>query len=75
MAQPASPSPEPSQADAMVYHPRIIRGADDQASAYEAWLAQWADVDADEDARAWRMVQRRLQQTRKELGQRPLFPE
>lgn len=51
------------------------RGADDQAAAYEALLAQWADVDPEQDARDWRLVKQHLQETRRGLGQRLLFPE
>ena len=60
--------PHPSKAT-------IIHGADDQAAAYEAWLAQWDDVDQEEEERAWHIVKHNLQETRRELGQRLLFPE
>ncbi len=57
------------------YQPPIIRGADNQATAYEAWQAQWTDVDPHEEEREWDIVKENLQQTRRELGQRLLFPE
>ena len=75
MTQASYPSPEPCRHDAMTYQPPAIHGADDQATAYEAWLAQWRDVDPEEDERAWQLVRHNLQETRRELGQRPLFPE
>lgn len=55
--------------------PKIIPGADDQTAAYEAWLAQWNDVDPEEEERAWHIVKHNLQETRRALGQRLLFPE
>lgn len=55
--------------------PRLRHGAYDQFSAYEARLARWRDVDPGADEEEWQIVKRRLQQTRRELGQRPLFPE
>jgi len=60
---------------AAVQQPSIIRGADNQAAAYEALLAQWRDVDPEEDERAWQRVKHNLQQTRRELGERLLFTE
>lgn len=73
MAQLTSPSETPQTATSR--EPGIIRGADDQAAAYEAWLAQWESVDAEEDDSAWRRIQQGLQETRHEMGQRLLFPE
>jgi len=55
--------------------PAIVRGADNQAAAYEALLGQWLDVDPEEDERAWQRVKHNLQETRKELGERLLFAE
>jgi len=60
---------------AAVQQPSIIRGADNQAAAYEALLAQWRDVDPEEDERTWQRVKHNLQQTRRELGERLLFTE
>lgn len=74
MAQSVPAAPEPSHRGT-AHKPTIVRGADDQAAAYEAWLAQWNDVDADEEERSWQIVKHRLQETRRELGQRLLFPE
>jgi uncharacterized tellurite resistance protein B-like protein len=51
------------------------RGADDQAAAYEALLGRWADADPDQDERDWQQVKQQLQETRRLLGQRLLFPE
>ena len=51
------------------------RGADDQAAAYEALLGRWADDDPDEDERDWQQVKQQLQETRRVLGLRLLFPE
>ena len=51
------------------------RGADNQAEAYEALLARWADVDPEQDERDWQRVKQQLQETRRALGQRLLFPE
>jgi hypothetical protein len=55
--------------------PVIRRGAEDQAAAYEALLAQWADADAGQDERDWQRVQAQLQDTRRATGQRLLSPE
>jgi hypothetical protein len=51
----------------------IIRGADDQAAAYEALLTQWQDIDPEEEEREWQRLRDALQETRRELQQRPLF--
>jgi uncharacterized tellurite resistance protein B-like protein len=51
------------------------RGADDQAAAYEALLARWADADPQQDERGWQRVRQQLQETRCLLGQGLLFPE
>ena len=53
----------------------IRQGAKDQAAAYAALLAQWADVEPENDAREWQRVQAKLQETRRATGQRLLFPE
>ena len=55
--------------------PIIRQGAADQAAAYEALLAGWADVDPDADERDWRRVRERLQDARRTSGQRLLFAE
>ena len=55
--------------------PAARRGADDQAAAYEALLARWADADPQQDERDWQRVRQQLQETRRLLGQRLLFPE
>jgi hypothetical protein len=71
-----APTPhEPDQRHTIDQQPRIIRGAEDQAAAYEAWLAQRQDIDAEQEEREWQMIKRSLQETRRELGQRLLFPE
>lgn len=54
---------------------KVISGAEDQAAAYAAWLTQWATVDPEDEEHEWQIVSRGLQETRRELGQRLLFPE
>lgn len=75
MAQSVSVPTELSRTHHIAQHPHLRRGADDQAAAYEAWLARWADVDAAADERAWQQIKLELQRTRRALGQRLLFPE
>ncbi len=73
MAQPISPD-QPKRGGAGG-QPTIIRGAEDQAAAYEGWQAQGTDVDPHEEEREWDIIKENLQQTRRDLGQRLLFPE
>lgn len=47
--------------------PTIIRGAEGQAAAYEALLAQWQDVDPEQDERDWQRIRAALQETRRAL--------
>lgn len=53
----------------------MVRGAEDQAAAYEAWLARWAQDDPEDEEHAWQVVEQNLQQTRRDLGQRLIFLE
>lgn len=55
--------------------PVVRRGADDQAAAYAALLAQWADVDAEADERDWQRVRADLDAERRSSGQHLLFDE
>jgi hypothetical protein len=73
MAQPAHPADQRSESSAPLL--TIIRGADDQAAAYEALLAQWQEVDPEEDEREWEQIRAALEETRRTLHQRPLFAE
>jgi hypothetical protein len=53
----------------------ILRGADDQTKALKELLARTQFADAEEDERNWQVVKGGLQETRRALGQRLLFPE
>jgi len=60
--------------------PRIARrpmqrGAADQAAALKDLLLRMQSSDAVEDERHWETVKRGLQESRRALGQRLLFPE
>ncbi len=58
-----------------IEQPTILHGADDQAAAYEALLAQWQDVDPEKDERDWQQIRAALEETRRTLHQHPLFAE
>jgi hypothetical protein len=73
MAQPAQPAE--THVKERIQQPTNLRGADDQAAAYEALLVQWQDVDPEEDERDWQQIRAALEETRRTLHQRPLFAE
>jgi hypothetical protein len=74
MLQRAHPHPDSGDEHA-IEQPTIIRGVEDQDRAYEEWMAQWRDVNPEEEEHEWETVRESLQETRRALGQRLLFPE
>lgn len=55
-------------------HVPIIRGAEDQLTALERLWAQGTEIDLQDDEAAWLTLRRALDESRREIGARPLFP-
>jgi hypothetical protein len=68
MEQPVTPRPKPTGIP-------IEWGAEDQAAAYRAILEKALSTPATEPEGAWEQAMRNMQETRRELGQRLIFPE
>jgi hypothetical protein len=51
---------------------RITRGADDQLAALEGLWAQGEQIDPEADEAAWQALRRAIDESRGEVGARPL---
>jgi hypothetical protein len=54
-------------------HVVIVRDADDQLAAHERLWAQGEQIDPEADEAAWQTLRRALDESRREIGARPLF--
>jgi len=66
---------EQKQQTSLGEHVIIVRGADDQLAALERLWAQGEQSDAQADEAAWQTLRRALNESRREIGARPLFTD